>query len=149
MHRWTGSALVQVMACRLDGAKPLFEPMLTYCQLDHEEYISRKLYLKFKYFHSKKYVWTWCLRKWRPFCPGGDELMLFWHQIVTKLVLISHISIPPEIEVWWLKILEDKTWENQAMHDNIIIWKYFLCYGYFVRGIHLSTALIKGQWCRA
>ena len=35
MHQWTGSALVQVMACRLFGAKPLPEPMLTYCRLDH------------------------------------------------------------------------------------------------------------------
>ena len=26
--------LVQVMACRLFGAKPLPEPMLAYCQLD-------------------------------------------------------------------------------------------------------------------
>ena len=34
MHQWTGSALVQVMACRLFGAKPLSEPMLPYCQLD-------------------------------------------------------------------------------------------------------------------
>ena len=33
MHRWTGSALVQVKACRLFGAKPLPEPILTYCQL--------------------------------------------------------------------------------------------------------------------
>ena len=34
MRQWTGSALVQVMACRLFGAKPLPEPMLIYCQLD-------------------------------------------------------------------------------------------------------------------
>ena len=33
MHQWTGSALVQIMACRLFGAKPLPEPVLTYCQL--------------------------------------------------------------------------------------------------------------------
>ena len=32
----TGSSLAQVMACRLRGDKPLPEPMLTYCQLDHE-----------------------------------------------------------------------------------------------------------------
>ena len=32
--RWTGSALVQVMAYRLSGAKPLPQPMLEYCQLD-------------------------------------------------------------------------------------------------------------------
>ena len=37
VHQWTGSAFVQVMACRLFGAKPLPEPMLTYCQLDPQE----------------------------------------------------------------------------------------------------------------
>ena len=34
MHQWTGSALIQVMAYRLFGAKPLPEPVLTYCELD-------------------------------------------------------------------------------------------------------------------
>ena len=34
MRQWTGSALVQIMACHLFGAMPLFEPMLDYCQLD-------------------------------------------------------------------------------------------------------------------
>ena len=32
--QWTGSTLVQVMACRLFCAKPLPEPVLTYCQLN-------------------------------------------------------------------------------------------------------------------
>ena len=30
----TGSTLVQVMACHMVSAKPLPEPVLTYCQLD-------------------------------------------------------------------------------------------------------------------
>ena len=34
MRQWTGSALFQLMACRLFGAKPLPEPMLALCQLD-------------------------------------------------------------------------------------------------------------------
>ena len=34
MRRWTGSALVQVMACHLFGAKPLPWPILTYSQFD-------------------------------------------------------------------------------------------------------------------
>ena len=34
MCKWIGSALVQIMACRLFGAKPLSEPMLEYCWLD-------------------------------------------------------------------------------------------------------------------
>ena len=31
MRQWVGSALVQIMACRLFGAKPLSKPMLEYC----------------------------------------------------------------------------------------------------------------------
>ena len=34
MGQWIGSALVQIMVCRLFGTKPLPEPMLGYCQLD-------------------------------------------------------------------------------------------------------------------
>ena len=32
MRQWTGSAVVQMMAYRLIGAKPFSEPMLGYCQ---------------------------------------------------------------------------------------------------------------------
>ena len=53
MRQWTGSSLVHVMTCRLCSAQPLPEPMLTNCQLDHNEYISKKLYLKFKSIHSR------------------------------------------------------------------------------------------------
>ena len=48
-RQWTMSTLVQIMACRLDGAKPLSEPMLIYCQLDPKEHISI-FHLKFEYF---------------------------------------------------------------------------------------------------
>ena len=34
IHQWILSALVQIMARRLFGAKPLSKPMLGYCQLD-------------------------------------------------------------------------------------------------------------------
>ena len=73
MRRWTGLSLVQVMACRLLGAKPLPEPMLIYCQLDSWEQISMKFESQFYHFHSRKFIWK-CLPKWWPFCPGRDEL---------------------------------------------------------------------------
>ena len=38
------------MACRLSGAKPLSEPMLSYCQLDPKEHISVKFHLNLKVF---------------------------------------------------------------------------------------------------
>ena len=37
MHLWTRWTLVKVMSCHLFGAKPLPEPMPTYCQLDPQE----------------------------------------------------------------------------------------------------------------
>ena len=42
MHHQTCPSLVQIMACRLVSAKPLSEPMLPYCQLDHKEHNSVK-----------------------------------------------------------------------------------------------------------
>ena len=75
MRQWTRSALVRVMACRLFGAKPLPEPMLAYCQLDLWEQISVKFELEFYHFLFRKCIWNCRLPKWRPFCPGGDELM--------------------------------------------------------------------------
>ena len=74
MRRWTGLSLVQVMACRLLGAKPLPEPILAYCQLDSWEHISVKFESEFYHFHSRKCNWNYRLPKWRPFCPRGDEL---------------------------------------------------------------------------
>ena len=37
MRQWIGPALVQIMDCRLFGAKPLSKPMLGYCQMDTKE----------------------------------------------------------------------------------------------------------------
>ena len=62
MFQWTMLILVQIM----DGAKPLSEPVLMYCQLDTTEHISMKFYLKLKYFHSRKCNLN-CRQQWRPF----------------------------------------------------------------------------------
>ena len=40
MRQWIGPAFVQIMACRLFGAKPLSKPMLGYCLLDIQEQTS-------------------------------------------------------------------------------------------------------------
>ena len=48
------------MARCLFGAKPLSEPLITYCQSEPKEHISMKYYFKFKIFHSRK-----CTRKFR------------------------------------------------------------------------------------
>ena len=83
--QWTASALVQIMACRLFGAKSLPEPMLAYCQLDSREQISMKFESEFYQFHSRKCIWNCRLPKWRPYCHGKDELMC-WSRRRTRLM---------------------------------------------------------------
>ena len=41
------SILLQIMVCRLFGAKPLPEPVMTYSEWDHMKHVSMKFYLKF------------------------------------------------------------------------------------------------------
>ena len=57
MRQWTGSALVQVMACRLFGARPLPELMPSNCRLDPWEPMSVKIESKQKHFHSRICIW--------------------------------------------------------------------------------------------
>ena len=70
MPHGTGSALIQAMACRLLGAKPLHEPMLAYYRLDFWQQISVKFKLKFYHFHSRKCIWRCCLPNGAHFVQG-------------------------------------------------------------------------------
>ena len=67
MRQWTGSALVQIMACRLFGANP--SQMQINCSLDPWGQISVKFKSKFNDFHLKKLIhkmsslcliWSFC-----------------------------------------------------------------------------------------
>ena len=53
--------------------------MLAYCQSDSWEQISVKFESEFYHFHSRKRIWNYRLPKWRPFCPGRDELTWVVH----------------------------------------------------------------------
>ena len=50
MRQWIGSALVQIMACRIFRAKSLFKPILGCCYLDPYEQISVILWSKYNIF---------------------------------------------------------------------------------------------------
>ena len=54
MRQWIWSALVQIMTCRLFGAKPLPKPMLCYCQLDPWKQTSLKFESNYKTLNSVK-----------------------------------------------------------------------------------------------
>ena len=93
------SALVQVMACRLVGAKPLPEPTLTYCQLTLGTNCS-EIWIETKNIFILKMHIKVSSSKWRPFCPRGrwdnvlqqtpavsvtDMLLLIWRNWIVPL----------------------------------------------------------------
>ena len=66
------------MACRLLGAKPLSEPMLAYCYLDHWEQNPMKTQWKCNNFQtikwtSKNFSRPQCV-KWYPLCLSGGAV---------------------------------------------------------------------------
>ena len=68
---WTGSALMQIMACRLFSAKSLPEPMPTCCQLNLYEQSTVKFESKYKKNSFKNVHLKMSSAKWRTFCAGG------------------------------------------------------------------------------
>ena len=116
MRQWNGSALVKVMACCLFGANLLPEPMLAYCQLDSWEQISVKLESEFYHFHSRKCIWNCRLPKWRPFCPGGDELIQFNSLNMVKFCVMAWISSQSRGQV---------TVQTVVWNWNPMIWLFF------------------------
>ena len=74
MRYLTRSALIQIKACRLFGARPLSAPIMAYCQLNSWEQISVIFESEFYNFHSTKCIWKCRLQRWQLFCPGGDVL---------------------------------------------------------------------------
>ena len=89
MRQYNTPTLVQIMACRLIGAKPLSETMLPYCQQDSKEHISVKFYLKFKSFHSRKCIIQCRLRNGGHF--DAHVASLSW----------THVSQMPLLHRWW------------------------------------------------
>ena len=73
MRQYTSPPLIQIMACRLLGAKPFSEPMLLYCQLD-----TRKQIIRFQI--PTKVIRDTHLKmpsaKWRPYCLDLNTLSM-------------------------------------------------------------------------
>ena len=111
MHWWTGSALVQVMAWYLFGAKPLPELRLTYHQLDLQEQISMKFEWKYKIFYPWKYSW-----KWPPFCPEGDELRQIQHS--SWLICVRHFAAHLTTTEWYAP----SQWETSLQCNDVSHW---------------------------
>ena len=106
---WTGSALVQAIACRLSGAKPFPELMLPFCHLDPWEQTSVKFESKWKTFHSWK-----CLRSWRLWNGGyfvQGEMKFNARKTISVLRYMTYETLLPKLSqhsgCWWLGALID------------------------------------------
>ena len=75
-----------------------------------------------------------------------NELYLSSAQLLENALLDEISNMSPEP---LLRMTIDTNWNTVAMnHDEVIIWKHFLRYWPFVRGIHRSpvNSSHKGQW---
>ena len=87
IHQWIGSAVVQIIACHLFGAKPSSKPMLGYYQLEPKEQTS----VKFKHnanFSFKRMHLKISPAEWRPCCPGE---MSWWNQCAHGFPLVFEL----------------------------------------------------------
>ena len=92
MRQWTWSSLVQIMDCRLFGAKPLPEPMLAYWQLDSWEQVSVKFKSEFCHFHSRKFIWK-CHTIWVTSTHTVHLLFPGWYHLAVN-------KLQPGADVW-------------------------------------------------
>ena len=130
MRQGSGSALVQVKACRLFGAKPLPEPMLAFCQLDSWEQISTGiLSFSFKKIHLKMSSVSMAV-----ILSRGRWVKLQWHDCMLYGTLKR---------LMWYAIF--------ILHYDIMTLNRFPQYWSFVRGLTVDSPY-KGAsdaelWC--
>ena len=111
-HQPTPS-LVQIMACRLFGAKPFSEPMMYYCQLDKLQSNCIKNYNIF----IKKNVWKRCLENCSHFVSAS---MCAYHNRQRQFSVAYRKQIQMVVHTQFWIIL-------QFVSDKISAWTYYLC----------------------
>ena len=139
------------MACRLVGAKPLYEPNVGILLIGTLGIKFRAISIEINIFSLKKLYLKMSSAKWWPFCPGGasdaslkntcKHTTWIHYVLMTCLrVLIAWVSC---IHFVCYGMNIDRNW-----HDDVIKWKHFPRYWLYVRGIHRSpvNSPHKGQW---
>ena len=121
---WIRCSLLQVMACHLFGTKPLHEPLSqTAIWTLRNIHISLKLYLRFKYFLSRKwknsqntleiFVCKMTAILPMPQCGKGE---FYWISQVTGIILYMH----PANERWPYNVTSSLIgWAHSRIHKMI------------------------------
>ena len=120
MHQKTWQSLVQIMGCRLFGAKPLSDPMMVYCQLDPKKRTSLKYYLRVN-FHSGKCSWKYCEMAAilsRPQCVNMKTSSM---ELLSNMYgnLVQSRMINFQKENWQMKLLAYMQWSYFKTRNSI------------------------------
>ena len=113
LWRWLpSSALVQIMACRLTGAKPLPATMLTYCQMHREEQnLNQNTTISFKtnavLMASSEKVTIMIKLPW---CANTDDDVIKWKHFTRNCPFMRGIHRSP------------MTWRRALMFSLICVW---------------------------
>ena len=103
MRQRVGSALVQIMACRLFSAKPLLKPLMVCCQLNSLEQVSMKFESYFYHYTPAPPKVEWGYTGFTPmsvrpsvrpsFRPSVDKVSgTFWKKLLAQF--ISYLAFP-------------------------------------------------------
>ena len=138
------------MACRLDGAKPLSEPMLEYCWLDPWVNLSEIL-IEIYTFSFKKMHLKMSSENWRPFCPGLNVLsglqyeapqLTFYNDNWSSHVPVRCPNIQWNLSVTTTSIIKHITCDS---FNNVFKWRLkvpiYSCLQYLPSGAYLG-----GPW---
>ena len=132
------------MAWRLLGAKPLPEPMLTYCHLSPQEQTSVEFVSKY-IFHWWKCIWQCRLRNVGHFVQGG----------YVNGILVTPCSNPCIYEFTWKHdyIFYDflilglwRQWESSRWKNNYPLILHSQCHGCLWTGDEGATQLQSRFW---
>ena len=130
MRNWTGSTLVQVMACRLLGAKPLPEPVVTYCQLDPQEQTSVNFFNRNPNIFIDENTFENAVCNWQPFCFGlkGVHCTIYFMRVQCMYRLpmsfnsVAYQTLPCVVN-WTLR---SKVQWNFNRNPNIFYWRKYV-----------------------
>ena len=110
--------------------------------------------LEFYHLHSRKCTWNCRLSKWRPFCPGREEINWYtWNNFfrnsvffVVVVITCIHLSLSGFFLHLMIETISNAT--HLRNHDDVIKWKHFPRCWPFVRGFHRSLVNSPhiGQW---
>ena len=120
MRQWMRSVLVQIMACRLCGTKPLSKPMLSYCQLDPNEQTSVTFSIKIQNLLFTKMHLKTPSAKWRPFCSGGDGFLHYW-PFVRGINQWFPSQMASSGELWYFLWCQPQQTGKQTV-EMLVIW---------------------------